>query len=79
MRLRALGAALAATLIVASSVLAAVADAGATHKQRPRLTVFAAASLTSVFPQIDSRARYSFGGSCPWRRSSGCAARARST
>jgi molybdate transport system substrate-binding protein len=63
MRLRALGAAVAATLVVASSVLAAVAFAGASHKQRPRLTVFAAASLTNVFPQIDSRARYSFGGS----------------
>jgi molybdate transport system substrate-binding protein len=63
MRLRALGAAFAATLVVASSVLAAVAFAGASPKQRPRLTVFAAASLTNVFPQIDSRARYSFGGS----------------
>jgi molybdate transport system substrate-binding protein len=63
MRLRVL-AALAATLVVASSLLAAVAFAGdASHKQRPRLTVFAAASLTNVFPQIDSRARYSFGGS----------------
>jgi molybdate transport system substrate-binding protein len=56
-------AALAATLVVASSVLAAVAFGGASHKPRPRLTVFAAASLTNVFPQIDSRARYSFGGS----------------
>ena len=63
MRLRALGAAVAATLVVASSLLAAVAFAGASPKQRPRLTVFAAASLTNVFPQIDSRARYSFGGS----------------
>ena len=60
MKLRALVAALAATLVVSSSVLAAVAFAGGT---RPRLTVFAAASLTNVFPQIDSRARYSFGGS----------------
>ena len=63
MRLRALGAAVAATLVVGSSLLAAVAFAGASPKQRPRLTVFAAASLTNVFPQIDSRARYSFGGS----------------
>jgi molybdate transport system substrate-binding protein len=62
-RLRAVGAALAATLFVASSVLAAVAFAGSSHTQRPRLTVFAAASLTNVFPQVDSRARYSFGGS----------------
>jgi molybdate transport system substrate-binding protein len=62
-RLPALGAALAATLVVASSLLAAVAFAGASHAKRPRLTVFAAASLTNVFPQIDSRPRYSFGGS----------------
>jgi molybdate transport system substrate-binding protein len=60
---RALAAAAAAALVVASSVLAAVAFAGSSHRQSPRLTVFAAASLTNVFPQIDSRARYSFGGS----------------
>ena len=63
MRLRALGVALAATLVVASSVLAAAAFAAPRTQQRPRLTIFAAASLTNVFPQIDSRARYSFGGS----------------
>ena len=63
MSLRAIGAALAATLVVASSLLAAAAFADGTHATRPRLTVFAAASLTNVFPQIDSRARYSFGGS----------------
>jgi molybdate transport system substrate-binding protein len=63
MRLRTLGAALAATLVVASFLLAAVAFAGGTYAKRPHLTVFAAASLTNVFPQIDSRARYSFGGS----------------
>ena len=63
MRLRVLTAVLAGTLVVASSVLAAVAFAGGSHANRPRLTVFAAASLTNVFPQIDSRARYSFGGS----------------
>jgi molybdate transport system substrate-binding protein len=56
-------AALAAALAVASSVLAAVAFAGSAHNPPPRLTVFAAASLTNVFPHIDSRARYSFGGS----------------
>jgi molybdate transport system substrate-binding protein len=61
-RLRALATALAAALVVAS-VLAAVAFAGSSPKQSLRLTVFAAASLTNVFPQIDSRARYSFGGS----------------
>jgi molybdate transport system substrate-binding protein len=63
MRLRAVGAASTAALVAGSSVLAAVAFAGGSHKTPPRLTVFAAASLTSVFPQIDSRARYSFGGS----------------
>jgi molybdate transport system substrate-binding protein len=63
MRPRALGAALAATLAVGASVLAAVAFADGSHASRPRLTVFAAASLTNVFPLIDSHARYSFGGS----------------
>jgi molybdate transport system substrate-binding protein len=62
MRLRVLAAALAATVLVASSVLAAVAFAGS-HKRRPQLTVFAAASLTNVFPKIDPHGRYSFGGS----------------
>jgi molybdate transport system substrate-binding protein len=62
MRLRVLAAALAG-VFVASSILAAVALARDTHKARPRLTVFAAASLTDVFPQIDPRGRYSFGGS----------------
>ena len=56
MRLRALAAAVAIGLAAASSVLAAQAKA-------PRLTVFAAASLTNVFPQIDPHGRYSFGGS----------------
>ena len=63
MRLRTLAAALGATLVVASSVIAAVAFAGSSHTKSPRPTVFAAASLTNVFPQVDSRARYSFGGS----------------
>jgi molybdate transport system substrate-binding protein len=51
----------AAALTVASSILAAVAFAHATP--RPRLTIFAASSLTNVFPKIDKRAHYSFGGS----------------
>ena len=55
--------ALAAALLVATLGLAAVALAGGSHTNRPRLTVFAAASLTNVSPQLDSRARYSFGGS----------------
>jgi molybdate transport system substrate-binding protein len=63
MRPRALAASLAAGLVVASSALAAVAFADGAHTQRPRLTVFGAASLTNVFPHIDSRARYFFGGS----------------
>jgi molybdate transport system substrate-binding protein len=52
----------AATILVASSVLAAVAFASS-HAKRPQLTVFAAASLTDVFPKIDPHGRYSFGGS----------------
>ncbi|HEU5243983.1 MAG TPA: molybdate ABC transporter substrate-binding protein [Gaiellaceae bacterium] len=62
MRVRALAAALAAAVLVASSALAAVAFAGS-HRSRPQLTVFAAASLTDVFPKIDPHGRYSFGGS----------------
>jgi molybdate transport system substrate-binding protein len=62
MRLRLLAAALA-TVVVAASALAAVALAGNSQKTRPRLTVFAAASLTDVFPKIDAHGRYSFGGS----------------
>jgi molybdate transport system substrate-binding protein len=56
MRLRVLAAALAVGLAAASSVLAAQAKA-------PHLTVFAAASLTNVLPNIDPHGRYSFGGS----------------
>jgi len=56
MRLHALG----ATLLVAA-VVASVASADA--RRAPRLTVFAAASLTNVFPKIDLHARYSFAGS----------------
>jgi molybdate transport system substrate-binding protein len=63
MSLRPLAAALAAALVVASSVLAAVAFAGGSQTTRPHLTVFAAASLTNVFPRIDSHAGYSFSGS----------------
>ena len=56
MRLRSL----AATLVVAA-VVAGVASANG--RTAPRLTVFAAASLTNVFPKIDPHARYSFAGS----------------
>jgi molybdate transport system substrate-binding protein len=49
---------------VAASVLAAVVLAAASSATSPpRLTVFAAASLTDVFPRIDSRESYSFAGS----------------
>lgn len=63
MRPRTPAALAAVAVVVASSVLAAVAFAGGAQQTRPRLTVFAAASLTDVLPQIDSHARYSFGGS----------------
>jgi molybdate transport system substrate-binding protein len=56
MRPRVLAAAVAVGLAAASSGLAAQANA-------PRLTVFAAASLTTVLPNIDPHGRYSFGGS----------------
>jgi molybdate transport system substrate-binding protein len=61
MRLRVLAAGLAAA--VAVSALAAVALASGANTKAPRLTVFAAASLTNVFPRIDPHERYSFGGS----------------
>lgn len=51
--------ALAATALA----LAPAAALGAPSAAPPRLTVFAAASLTDVLPRIDPRARYSFGGS----------------
>ena len=57
-----MAAAFAVSVFVTASILAAVAFAGS-HKSRPRLTVFAAASLTGVFPRIDPHGRYSFGGS----------------
>lgn len=50
-------AAVAATLALAG--LATVAHAAA----RAQITVYAAASLTDVFPKIDSTEKYSFGGS----------------
>jgi molybdate transport system substrate-binding protein len=59
MRLRVFAAALAVGLAGASVALAGTSQA----KKAPRLTVFAAASLTNVFPQIDPHGRYSFGGS----------------
>jgi molybdate transport system substrate-binding protein len=63
MRTRVLAAAVAAALAVASSVVAAAAFAGNSHRRPAHLTIFAAASLTNVFPKIDSRESYSFAGS----------------
>ena len=52
----------AATLAAtATALLAASPSAGG--PQAARLTVFAAASLTEVFPRIDSKPAYNFGGS----------------
>jgi molybdate transport system substrate-binding protein len=55
-RLRALAAAILVAFAVASV-------ASANSRRAPQLTVFAAASLTNVFPKIDPHARYSFAGS----------------
>jgi molybdate transport system substrate-binding protein len=49
-----------AMLVSAVAVTAAFASA---RRQQAQLTVYAAASLTDVFPQIDSSQKYSFGGS----------------
>jgi molybdate transport system substrate-binding protein len=57
MRLRLLTAAIAAALV------AVVFAGNSAAEKSPRLTVFAAASLTNVLPQIDPHGRYSFGGS----------------
>jgi molybdate transport system substrate-binding protein len=54
-------------LVVAASVLLVVAFLPGAVSARGdgsgKLTVFAAASLTDVFPKIDARARYGFAGS----------------
>ena len=52
-----------AAAVASACALAAVALAGTAQTKATRLTVFAAASLTNVFPKIDAHARYSFGGS----------------
>lgn len=55
-----------ARLAAALALLLAAVGAGAATAGRsssPPLTVFAAASLTDVFPQIDPNEQYSFGGS----------------
>ena len=50
-----------ATLLLAASALGA--DAGRSEDAASRITVFAASSLTDVFPKIDRRPRYSFASS----------------
>jgi molybdate transport system substrate-binding protein len=50
-----------ATLLLAATALGA--DAGRSEDAAPRITVFAASSLTDVFPKIDRRPRYSFASS----------------
>jgi molybdate transport system substrate-binding protein len=49
--------------VLVLAVLAAVPAGSAERGSSGRLTVFAAASLTDVFPKIDSRPRYGFAGS----------------
>jgi molybdate transport system substrate-binding protein len=51
----------AVALVLAAAAVAA--GTAATRPSAPPLTVFAAASLTDVFPRIDPKERYSFGGS----------------
>jgi molybdate transport system substrate-binding protein len=55
---------LAAVLVVALASVSLASLAGrAAGAERAQLTVYAAASLTDVFPKIDSTERYQFGGS----------------
>src|SRR5438105_6634529 len=50
-------------LVVALLAASLLPGATSAQSESPRLTVFAAASLTEVFPKIDSRPRYQFAGS----------------
>lgn len=55
---------LASALVLAAGVVSALPAGGsATVGSSGRLTVFAASSLTDVFPKIDARPRYGFAGS----------------
>ena len=54
---------LAFLTVVLFLALVMVPAGGAVSATRPQLTVYAAASLTNVFPAIDSHEKYSFGGS----------------
>jgi molybdate transport system substrate-binding protein len=50
-------------VLVLALVAAVVVPAGAQGRAQAQVTVFAAASLTDVFPAIDGSQKYSFGGS----------------
>ncbi|HVU76908.1 MAG TPA: molybdate ABC transporter substrate-binding protein [Gaiellaceae bacterium] len=50
-------------LVLALAALAALPASEASARSRAQVTVFAAASLTDVFPALDGAQRYSFGGS----------------
>jgi molybdate transport system substrate-binding protein len=50
-------------LVVLAAAIAVAAVPAGSAKPSAQITVFAAASLTNVFPQIDRSPRYSFGGS----------------
>ena len=54
---------LALPLAVAFLAVLVVPAGGAASAARPQITVYAAASLTDVFPAIDPHEKYSFGGS----------------
>jgi molybdate transport system substrate-binding protein len=54
---------LVAVALVAAAVVLGVAATSARSASRAQLTVYAAASLTDVFPKIDASQKYSFGGS----------------
>jgi molybdate transport system substrate-binding protein len=49
--------------LLACAIAAVVVVAGAQAATKAQLTVYAAASLTDVFPKIDPGEKYSFGGS----------------
>jgi len=54
---------LQAAAVLAAALAVAALTARAQAAPKAQLTVYAAASLTNVFPQIDSSPKYSFGGS----------------
>jgi molybdate transport system substrate-binding protein len=54
---------LAVVLFAGLSVLALSVGSASSATARTQITVYAAASLTNVFPAIDSHEQYSFGGS----------------